>query len=233
MPVKYVAEIKNIREICLVGSADFQFWKTHLGQLRLSPTNFAGHARVLISAVKLKWMGIAFEELSIVIPIDPPNSGPPDSGTHSLYLVSAFSTSRLLAWCERTFFQTPYEHAQISLQAEQPWSFELGDGSLSTIVVQSQRAAPTETIEDDWSGSIFLPTARQVSNRKFFCAKLSGPVQVAPFAATAAAAPAQFKLQPSHQQPAIGLLVDSHFAPIEWRVRPNATHARSKTFTQD
>jgi hypothetical protein len=221
MPVKYVAEIKNVREICLVGSADFEFWKTHLGPSRLAPTNFAGHAHVLVSAVKLKWMGIRFEELSIAIPIDPP-----DSSTCSVYLVSAFNSSRLLAWCERTFFQTPYEHAQITMQAEQPWSFELRNNTRATLVVQCQQAAPAATIDDDWIGSIFLPPARPTSQRKFFHAKLSGPVQLAPFAATSA----EFKLQPSPQQPAIQLLIDSHFAPIEWRVRPNATHARSKTF---
>ena len=62
MPVKYIAEVKNVREICLVGSADFEFWRNHLAPLRLAPANFAGHARVWLSAVKLPWMGIAFEE---------------------------------------------------------------------------------------------------------------------------------------------------------------------------
>lgn len=221
MPVKYIAEIKNVREICLVGSADLEFWKTHLGSLRLSSTNFAGRARIFISAVKLKWMGIAFQELSIAIAIDPP-----DSSSHSIYLESAFNTSRLLAWSERTFFQTPYEHAQISMQTEQPWSFDLRDNALATLAVQCQRVAPTATIADDWTVSIFLPPASQSTRRKFFHAKLSGPVQVAPFAATSA----ELRLQPSMKQPAIGLLVDSHFTPTEWRVRPNATHARSKTF---
>jgi hypothetical protein len=168
-------------------------------------------------------MRIAFQELSIAIPIDPP-----DSSTPSIYLARAFSTSRLLAWCERTFFQTPYEHAQISMQAEQPWSFELRDNTLSTLVVQCQRAAPTESVEDDWTGSIYLPPKRGSSQRKFFHAKLSGAVQVAPFAATSA----EFKLQPLPEQPALQRLLESHFAPIEWRVRPNATHARSKTFTE-
>jgi hypothetical protein len=221
MHLKYVAEIKDVREICLVGCADLEFWKTHLGPLQLVPTNFAGHARVLVSVVKLKWMSIAFQELSVAIPIDPP-----DASTPSIYLASAFNTSRLLAWCERTFFQTPYEHARITMHAEQPWSFELRDNTLATLVVQCQRAAPTATVDDDWTGCIFLPPARRSSKRKFFHAKLSGAVQVAPFAATSA----EFKLQPSMQRPAIGLLVDSHFAPSEWRVRPNATHARSKTF---
>lgn len=224
MPVKYVAEIQNVREICLVGSTDLDFWRTHLGPSRLTPTNFAGHAHVLVSAVKLKWMGIRFEELSIAIPIDPL-----DSSTHSIYLVSAFNTSRLLAWCERTFFQTPYEHAQIKMQAEQPWSFELRDSTRSTLAVQCQCAASTSTIEDDWTGSIFLPPARRTSQRKFFHARLAGPVQLVPFAATSA----EFTLQPSPQQPAIQLLIDSQFAPTEWRVRPNATHARSKTFTDE
>jgi hypothetical protein len=224
MAVKVVAEIKDVQEICLIGSADLDFWKTHLRQLQLSPTNFAGHARVFISAVKLKWMGIAFKELSIAIAIDPP-----DSTEHSIYLVSAFSTSRLLAWCERTFFQTPYERAQIALQAEQPWSFELRDNALTTLVVQCQRSAPTATVDDDWTVSIFLPPVRRSPQRKFFHAKLSGPVQLAPFAATSA----EFKLQPSALQPAIQWLIDSHFAPTEWRVRPNATHARSKTLAEE
>jgi hypothetical protein len=223
MPVKYVAEIKDVREMCLVGAADLEFWKTHLSQSRLSPTSFAGHARVFISAVKLKWMGIAFEELSIAIAIDPP-----DSSTHSIYLASAFNTSRLLAWCERTFFQTPYEHAQITMQAEQPSSFELRDNTLATLVVQCQQTVPTITVEDDWSVAIFLPPARPGPRRKFFHAKLSGPVQVAPFDA----ASTEFELHPSIQQPAIQWLIDSHFTPTEWRVRPNATHARSKTLTE-
>jgi hypothetical protein len=223
MPVKYVAEIKNVREICLIGSADLEFWKVHLGQMRLSPTNFAGHARIYISAMKLKWMGIAFEELSIAIPIDPPASNTP-----SVYLVSTFSTSRLLAWCERTFFQTPYEHAQITMQADQPWSFHLRDDTLSTLAVHCRSTLPISTVEDDWTVSIFLPSASQSSHRKFFHAKLTGPVQLAPFTATSA----QFELQPSLQQLAIQLLVDSHFTPTEWRVRPSATHARSKTFTE-
>jgi hypothetical protein len=224
MAVKYVAEINNVREICLVGSADLEFWKTHLGRLRLSPTDFTGQARIFISAVTLKWMGIAFAELSIAIAIDPP-----DSTTRSVYLVSAFSTSRLLAWCERTFFQTPYEHAQITLQAAQPWSFGLRDNTLSTLAVHCRSTAPIEIVEDDWTVSIFLPPIGQSAQRKFFHAKLTGPVQLAPFAATST----EFKLQPSFQQLAIQLLVDSHFAPTEWRVRPNATHARSRTFAED
>lgn len=220
MPIKYIAEIKNLREICLVGSADFDFWINRLAGLRLTPTNYDGHAQIFISAVKLKWMGIAFEELSIVIPIDPP-----DSSTRSIYLISAFSTSRALAWCERNFFQTPYEYAPITLRAEQPWSFKLRDNNCTTLAVQCQSTIRTEAIDDDWIVSIYLPPVRQNAQRKFFHAKLSGEVQRASFAATSA----QFNLQPSIDQPAIQLLIDSQFAPVEWRVRPNATHARSKT----
>ena len=223
MSVKYIAKIKNVREVCLVGSAELEFWKAHLSPLRLVPAELAGQARVLVSVVKLKWMGIAFEELSIAVPIEPPDASMP-----SIYLVSAFSTSRLLAWCERMFFHTPYEHAQIAMHAEQPWSLKLRDSVRSTLATQSQQTATTTSVNDDWTGSIFLPPARPGSRRKFFYAKLSGPVQVAPFVATNA----EFKIQPSDKQRAIQLLIDSHFAPIEWRVRPNAVHARSKTFTE-
>jgi hypothetical protein len=112
------------------------------------------------------------------------------------------------------------------MHAEQPWSFELRDNGLATLAVQCQRAALIATVEEDWTGSIFLPPAGRSSKRKFFRAKLSGPVQVAPFAATSA----ELRLQPSMRQPAIGLLVDSRFAPTEWRVRATGMHARSKTY---
>jgi hypothetical protein len=92
-------------------------------------------------------------------------------------------------------------------------------------MVQCQRAAPTETIDDDWTGAIYLPQRRGSSLRMFFHARLTGPIDLTPFAATSA----DWNLQPSPHQPAIQWLIDSRFTPIEWRVRPNATHARSKT----
>ena len=73
------------------------------------------------------------------------------------------------------FFSDTLRDAQITMQAEQPWSFELRDNTRSTLAVQCQRAASTSTVEDDWTGSIFLPPTRRSSQRKFFHAKLSGP----------------------------------------------------------
>jgi hypothetical protein len=140
---KYTATVKNVRELCLVGTADCAFWQAYLAPQELSPTNFNGHARIVISAAKLKWMGITFNELSISLPIDPP-----DSTAHSIYLVSAFNSSRMFAWCEQNIFQTPYQHAAVAVEPEQPWSIELRDNTRPTLVVRCPTTTPTTTMED-------------------------------------------------------------------------------------
>jgi hypothetical protein len=220
-PLKYVATIHNVRELCLVGRADLDFWSDRLTPEGITPASFDGRAELWLSAVALKWLGIYFQELSVAVRLEPDRDSQP-----RVFLVAAFSTSRALAWCERTFFQTPYEHAEIELHAAQPWSFELQHAGQTTLAAASHKEVEITHIDETWAGKILLPTADTRGVRKLFHAQLTGQTEIAPFTLTGA----QFTLHPTIHQPVLKLLADSNFSPTEWRVRPTATHARSKAF---
>ncbi len=219
--MKYVAEIHNAREVCLVGAADLRFWQARLAFNELSPANIGGQAELWLTAVQLKWLGVTFRELSVAVRLDPNTAPPP-----SVYLISAFNTSRVFAWCERKCFQTPYQHANVAVHAEQPWSFELRDDKTVTLTAQSGGIASLKSVDETWTGTIFLPATGARTGRKFFHAQLSGLVEVAPFDPSSA----RLDLRPSPHHPVVQLLADSQFTGSEWRVRMNATHARSKTY---
>jgi hypothetical protein len=219
--LKYIATIRNVREVCLVGRADLGFWTDRLAPGGASPANIDDRAELWLSAVQLKWLGIAFQELYIAIRLPPDDDGRP-----RIFLVSAFSTSRGLAWCERTFFQTPYEQANINVNASQPWSFDLRHSDQVTLSAKSQNTPATTTTDETWVGKILLPSSSTGGRPKLFHAKLSGLTEVAHFDP----ATARLALRPSIHQPVVKLLADSGFSPAEWRVRTNAVHARSKTY---
>src|SRR5262245_35602452 len=113
--VKYVAQLAHVREVSLLGTADLAYWKDHLRPEDLVPAEVDGRAQILIIAADMKWMGIRFREVSFSVLVDPPGA----------YLVQAFNSSRMLAWCERTFFSTPYYHGDVRVSAAYPPSVEL------------------------------------------------------------------------------------------------------------
>jgi hypothetical protein len=131
-----------------------------------------------------------------------------------------------LAWCERTFFQTPYEHAIVNVSASRPWSIELRHSDHVSLSANSQNTSAATTTDETWAGKILLPMSSTGGKRKLFHAKLSGLTEVAHFDP----ATARLALQPSVHQPVVKLLADAGFSPAEWRVRNNAIHARSKTY---
>ena len=220
--MKYIAEIQNAHEVCLVGAADLDFWRSHLADARLSPANISDQAQLILTVVELKWLGVQFRELSVAVRLEPTAEG-----EQSMYLVAAFNTSRLFAWCERTFFQTPYQYARVTIQTERPWSIELRDDATVTLTARCNSGDSSTPTDETWTGAIFLPTMPACPTRKLFHARLSGSVKATRFNASTD----QFALHPSPAQPALQLLTDSHFKPQEWRTRQRATHARSKTYT--
>ena len=221
LPVKYIATIHDVRELCLVGHADLHFWSDRLASEGSSPADINGHAELWLSAVELKWMGTRFRELTVAVRLDPDHDAVP-----RVFLVAAYSTSRMFAWCERAFFQTPYQYAPINLHASQPRSFELRSADHTTLSAESRANAATASADEIWTGRILLPTAGTHGQRKLFHAQLSGQTEIAPFNS----ATSQLMLRPSHDQPVVQLLAKSNFTPNEWRARQSATHARSKTF---
>ncbi|HEY0737525.1 MAG TPA: hypothetical protein VGD69_21580 [Herpetosiphonaceae bacterium] len=216
--IRYTAEIDNVREVTLYGTADLAFWQTLLHRHGLLPDSSDGAAHLVLSATALVWKGLSFRELIVTVATCTDRDQPqPDS----FYLAHAFNSSRMLAWTERRLFNTPYTHADIQLNPSAPLiDVRHGDQPLFSAQMDQPKAPSTQRHED-WDGPVFLPG----SGGKYFFVVLSGEQAIYPFAAAD-----RIEIAPGGDEPIFQWLRQSHFAPTEWRIRTDATHARSKTY---
>ena len=78
---------------------------------------------------------------------------------------------------------------------------------------------PSRSGEEGWEGPIFLPGGR------LFFGRLRGHTLAYPFG------PADVvSITPPRDNGALQALLDSGFSGVEWRVRADATHGKSKTY---
>lgn len=224
--VPYITVISQVRELTLLGSADLSFWQRHLAREGLAPTPAGGRAQLILSAPELRWGGVRFRELSLGVVAGAPPAGAPPTG---LALVCAANSSRALAFLERTLFQTPYVHLPIAVEASLPASMAVTTSAGTSLhAAMAPRAAPEWGRDDAWEGAIFLPSpAAGPARRRWFRARLGG------FTVAYRFNPATdtLALKPGADAGLAKLLIDSQFAPEEWRIRTDATHARSRTYT--
>jgi hypothetical protein len=216
---KYAATVNGVREIRLVGSADHAYWANRLAAEKRVPTAIEGRAEIWLCAARLKWMGVRFVDLSISIRVGRDGA--------DVFLIAAFTTSRLFAFCERTFFHTPYQHAAIDFDAASLRSFTLRvNGALA---LNAKRApAQMNTTHEAWQGRIFLPSnVRKPCIGRYFYAELSGVSEVSQFDPTTDGC----TLDAASHCAVVQQLIESGFRGVEWHVRTTATHARSKTYT--
>jgi hypothetical protein len=75
---------------------------------------------------------------------------------------------------------------------------------------------------------VLLPR-RQGRDAKYFVARIAGLTTTLPVADHGAAV----SINPPVDAPMLQALFDSHFVPTEWQVRPDAAHAKSKTYALD
>lgn len=223
---RYNVEISPVREVALRGVADFAFWKDRLQGEGLVPAGDGDRAQLLLIAVDSQFMGLRFRELSISVFVGQiSDGGEPDA----VFLVHAFNSSRLFAFVERTFYHTPYYHADVRVETRRPASFEVGrrkDVILRAEMSGSSIASRTlvRCGEEGWEGPILLPSAASFSKPKVFFAKLGGHTHVYPFAADDVV-----MIKSTAAAPVLRWLVESEFVGTEWSIRENATHARSKS----
>ncbi len=231
--IKYVADISHVREVSLLGSAGLAFWQGKLRAANLVPCNVEGRARLLLSAPDLKFKGIRFRELSICVLVSRHEDGSSEDGA---FLAYAFNSNRFFAFCERTFFSTPYVHANIDVESMLPAAFRVsqrGSVVLHAAMSADSTAAtrpPVRTAVEGFKGPVFLPrpvTSRRRSNR-FFYAHIDGLTQTYAFDRTRDT----FKRHPSADVPVLAWLAESQFVPTEWLIRDDATHGKSKTYTR-
>ncbi len=232
MPPEYPVEISPVREATLVGTADLSFWTDPLRREKLRPADHDGRAQLYISAVASRFKGIPFREVSISICAYPDSI---DTTQEGIFLAHAFNSVRFFAWCERTFFATPYYYAAIAVDPGPPASFEVTQrtGSLlraaMAATTNADRREPIHSGYECWEPTIFLPTrpSKPDAPRKQFFARLSGDTQVYTFLPD----DDRITIQPSAAAPILQSLIDSRFSGRQWMIRQSGTHARSKTVT--
>jgi len=226
-PVTYNVEISPVREIALRGSADLSFWTSRLEREELLPADDGGTAQVLITAMTSKFMGIPFGEVSVAVFVRGHDDGGDADG---VFLAHAFNSSRLFAFVERTFFHTPYCHARLQLDCRLPAAFGVFEHQrviLGAKMSESSMASArhlSRTGEEGWEGPIYLPSGGPAGKRRVFFGRIGGHTHAYPFTSDDV-----LTLAPSKHNPIVAWLAESGFAPKEWTIRKNATHARSRS----
>ena len=224
---KYVATLQGVPEVALWGTADLAYWATQLESAGLMPIAKDGATQLMLAAVTAKWMGLRFAELSVGVHVEGNVNGEDREG---LYLVEAFNSSRLFAFCERTFFRTPYSHASVSVNASLPAGLSVGISEKQMLTASMSRELdrePTQSSDECWEGPIFLPLSPK-RKQELFWAKLAGVTESFSFTESD-----KLEINPPPGRSDLGCLVKSGFQAREWRIRKSATHARSKTVWAD
>ncbi len=233
-PSKFVADLSNVAEVSLLGLAELDFWKPRLAAERLQPIPRDGQAQILIVAAAARFRGFTFRELSISVLAQ---GSTPDPVQPGAFLLQAFNSRRFFAWAERTFFHTPYAHAQVAVQAALPASVSLttqppsshpaNSPILSFQMTSSPPRQPLRRGVESWDGPIYLPVRSAGQSGKLFFARLTGQTEVFPFASGD-----RWDIQPLPQFRVLSQLQESGFRPHEWQLRPASRHSKTKTFAR-
>jgi hypothetical protein len=230
--MNYVAELKNVREVSLLGSADLKYWKDQLSGDGTAVDAVDGNAQIIVIGVEARYLGIKFREISLSVVVRPVGNG---ISQLAVLLMKAFNSSRLLAFAERRLFGTPYSSGEIEVGGrEQPFlRLELaGQVALETrMSLETRDRLNTKGEDGGWEGAVLLRrTPRDRANqRRMFFARLKGPTQTCPFDSSRDS----FHVDPVAGGDVFRWLSESGFSATEWTVRENAAHARSKTYREE
>jgi hypothetical protein len=232
VPARWAAELEHVQEVSLAGTADLAFWTERLRPEGLTPAESGGRAKLLIVAASARFLGLRFRELSVSVLAAPRQAS---SGADAAFLVQAFNSSRLFAFCERTLFSTPYLHAGLRLSTSLPARVRLIDRGRVVFDAAMGAEAPARSLsrsgEESWEGPVFLPARRRgaESRRRCFFARIRGRTLAYPFLP----ASDRCTIEPAPRAEVLQALLDSRFEAEEWRIREDAAHAKSKTYATD
>lgn len=226
--MRYQTTIYDVREVILTGAADPAFWQEKLNAEGLLPFLVDDRAQMTITAISSKFRGLRFEEMTIAIAVcERDGASAPDG----FYLAHAFNSRRLLALAERTLFRTPYYPGAITVQEQIPASvhLRLDDQAVFSAAMSGARERLHGGVEE-WEGAIYLPhrVARKKAAGERFFARMGGHTETYPFSPGADLC----EIRPRDSDLALQWLLDSRFTPGEWRLRSQATHARSQTYSR-
>ncbi len=226
-PVRYIAKVEGVRELALTGAAELSWWRDRLAGEELEPVEVEGRAQVIVTGMDAKWMGVPFRELAVIIAARR-RSGLTEAG---FFLAGSFNTSRFFSAVERWWFHTPYLfRADVHVQLGNPTVIRLGSRANPDLLAElgsrepSEEPAPAQEV--GFTGTLFLPKGRDRTRYRWFTVRIQGLTSTFDFDA----ARDRFELGSECSDPIFAELRASRFRGIQWRLRPNAAHARSKTF---
>jgi hypothetical protein len=209
--------------VALVGNADLKYWEEHLRPKGLFPLEKDGHAEIILSAMSLEWKGVRFSEWVASVFI---REGKNANTHRGYYLIQAFNSFRLFAFCEKVFFSTPYDFGTITVDQRSPSSMELKIHDEIVIkATMSKSSAPVSSVYEDWSGPIYLPSG-SLSEPLYFMARMRDEAQYFPFSDQCDT----LSINASKDYPVFEWLLRSEFLAEKWSVVSSAVHSRSKTF---
>lgn len=220
--VQYAANLKNVTEVALHGTADLLFWEAVLRKENLLPYQEAGRAVLLLSAIGAKWSGFKCTEFGIAVGICLNEA---EMRLDGYYLPYAFNSSKLLAFSVRMFSRTPYFYGDIRLENKLPASIKLQDRT--EVLLHARMSIPgTPPVVEylEWKVPIFLP-----NNRGKYFLVLAGEADLYPFSPETD----QFELKPSARHQIFQQLIESNFAGSVWVLRNNSRYAKLKTYRRD
>lgn len=212
--VQWAAQLSGVREVSLTGSADAGWWSRRLAPLGLQPAAGDGRAQLRIIGAAGRFAGVAFREASVSVMLA-------DEG--SALLLQAFNSSRFFAWCERTFFHTPYLHGDVRAAVD-PATVAVGvrgGGEVLRAGMCGEPPAPAGI--SGWEGRVLLAASEGLQPARCFFARMHGATETRPFGGSDV-----FTLR--RGVPVFEELIESGFAPEEWVVRRSAVHMKSKTY---
>lgn len=228
-PIKWAAQLSGVRDVTLLGTAELAYWAPRLEAEGLAPLVQDGRAQLTIISADGRFMGLRFRELSFSVLAVCRDEGVERPGA---LLVQAFNSRRSFAWFERTLFATPYLHGDVCVQTEAPASIALGLSGGRHFHVEMRSGvsggavrAPARAGEGVWNGPVFLPAVAG-PEKKFFLADVHGHTEIYPFDGEVD----WFSMQPGQGLEILNALIESNFMPIEWQIRRNAVHRKSKTY---
>ncbi len=223
-PVKYIAQLKEVRELALLGAAELSWWRDHLAAEELEPVEVDGQAQVLVTGLDSKWMGIGFRDLSVAVAARC-QSGLVAAG---FFLARAFNASRFFAGFERWWFHLPYSRRAVRVELGTTASMRLGREPdvdlLAELGPREPSGEPAQAQEMGYTGPLFLPKGR--TKRRWLMVRIHGRTSTFDFDANRD----RFEIGSECADPIFAGLRASKFCGIQWHVRRSATHARSKTF---
>lgn len=232
--VKWPAQLHGVREVSLRGTADLGFWHERLADEQLTPEPCEGRASISIIGAAGKFAGVRFRELSVSVGV---TSAADSAGLPSYFLDRAFNSNRFFAFCERVFFSTPYDYANVNVESPDPTEISVTRNGHTLIgasilhTAGSTSREPAQEREESWMARIMLPSSGRTAGRqkKMFFARISGATAVIPFNS----GEDSIALHAQANGDVFDALLKSNFVPVEWIVRSNATHAKSKTYNRD